>query len=373
MTLPSLRVFVTELRLTDFRNHATLALAPGRRSVVLVGDNGAGKTNILEALSFLTPGRGLRRAQRADVARLGGNGTFAVSAEVDGAVGPVRIGTGAGPDDATRQVRVDGEAQRSAEVLSEHLRMLWLTPAMDGLFTGPAGDRRRFLDRMVLAIDPAHGRRVAAFEQALTSRNRLLEDHRADAAWLDAVEAQIAELGTAVAAARREAVGSLVRLIDGAHDDGAFPSAGLALEGDVEAALEAATASDVEDWYRQDLAAARSRDRASGRTLTGPHRADLVVRHAAKDMPAALSSTGEQKALLIGLTLAQARLVAELAGLTPVLLLDEIAAHLDPGRREALFALLGQLGAQVWMTGTDRAPFAPLEDEAAVFDIGRQA
>jgi DNA replication and repair protein RecF len=209
-----------------------------------------------------------------------------------------------------------------------------------------------------------------AFDQALTQRNRLLEDLRADAAWLDGVEQQVAELGVAVAAARREIVSCLARLAPDAADGAAFPVPRVALEGDIEDAVAGASASDVEDWYRTDLRAGRSRDRAAGRTLVGPHRSDLVVFHAGKDMPAALSSTGEQKALLIGLTLAQARLVADLAGIAPVLLLDEVAAHLDPGRRDALFALLDALGGQVWMTGTDEAPFGAAGRDYAITRIG---
>lgn len=366
----STRVFVTALRLTDFRNHAARSFTFGRRPVVFVGDNGAGKTNLLEALSLLSPGRGLRRATLAEMARRGGPGGFAVVADVDGALGAARIGVGVVPGEPGRQIRIDGEPAQSSDDLSAHARLLWLTPAMDGLFTGPAGDRRRFLDRLVLAIDPLHGRRVADFEQALTRRNRLLEDFRADPAWLDAVETEIAGLGVAVAAARREAVGCLVRLNAAVHADaGPFPAARLLLEGDVEAALGTAPASDVEDWYRQDLAAGRSRDRAAGRTLTGPQRADLVVHHAEKDMPAALSSTGEQKALLVGLVLAHARLVAELAGMTPILLLDEVAAHLDAGRRAALFDLLARGGGQTFMTGTDAAAFAALGETAAVIAV----
>ncbi|WP_181707922.1 DNA replication/repair protein RecF [Chthonobacter rhizosphaerae] len=363
------RVFVTALRLTDFRNHAAFALAPGRRSVALVGDNGVGKTNCLEAISFLSPGRGLRRAAMAQVARIGGPGGWSVSADVEGLYGAVRLGTGNLPDEPSRLARVDGEPVRSAEAFTDHLRVLWLTPAMDGLFTGPAADRRRFLDRMVLALDPGHGRRVAGLEQALTNRNRLLEDHRSDPAWLDAVEAQIAEAGVAVAAARREAVGCLERLVAAGPAADLFPTARVSLEGDLEAALDTGSASDVEDWYRADLAAGRSRDRAAGRTLVGAHRADFVVHHAVKDMPAALSSTGEQKALLIGLVLAQARLVAELARQTPVLLLDEVVAHLDPGRRGSLFAILSDLGGQVFMTGTDRAPFEPVSEATEIVAV----
>jgi DNA replication and repair protein RecF len=360
---------VERLRLTDFRNHVALALEVGGRSVVLTGPNGAGKTNVLEALSLLAPGRGFRRARLADLPRHGGSGAFAVSADVGGPWGDTVIGVGAEPDDAQRRIRINGEA-RPAEELSEYLRVLWLVPAMDGLFTGSAADRRRFLDRLVLTIDPGHGRRVARYEAAVSSRNRLLEDRQADAAWLDAVEAEIAGTGTAVAAARRETVGCLSRLIAGRPDDGGFPRAALALEGDVDAALAGASAADVEDWLRADLFASRSRDRAAGRTLGGPHRSDLSVRHAEKDMPAALSSTGEQKALLIGLVLAQAALVSELTGFVPLLLFDEIAAHLDARRRRALFDLVEALGAQAFMTGTDAEAFSALSGRANFVELG---
>ncbi|WP_181700697.1 DNA replication/repair protein RecF [Chthonobacter albigriseus] len=369
MTEPT-RVFVTQLMLTDFRNHPHLTVAADRRIVVLAGENGAGKTNVLEAVSMMSPGRGLRRAAHRELSRIGGGGGWAVSGVVEGPWGCVRIGTGLQPGDAARNVRIDGEPQKSADVLTEHLRVMWLTPAMDGLFTGPASDRRRFLDRMVLSLDPVHGRRVASFEQALTQRNRILEEIRPDPGWLDAVEAQIAELGVAVAAARREAVACLTRLIGDAHDpEAAFPDARIALSGELEDALAGASAAELEDWYRTDLAAGRSRDRAAGRTLAGPHRSDLVVHHGPKDMPAALSSTGEQKALLVGLVLAQARLVTELARQTPVLLLDEVAAHLDARRRAALFDILQNMGVQAYMTGTDRAAFAALEDRAFFLDF----
>ncbi|SON53544.1 DNA replication and repair protein RecF [Hartmannibacter diazotrophicus] len=351
-------VRLTALKVADFRNYASAAIEVASNAVVLVGPNGAGKTNLLEAISYLSPGRGLRRARLGDVARIGGAGGWAVATDVEGAVGPARIGTGLVAGEATRQVRIDGTPQKGTDILSDHLRVMWLTPAMDGLFTGPASDRRRFLDRLVLSVDPAHGRRVAAFEQALTGRNRLLEDHRTDPAWLDATEAQIAELGVAVAAARGETVACLARLADETGPAGeAFPRAGLTLEGDLEAALAKASASEVEDWYLRDLAAARSRDRAAGRTLVGPHRSDLAVTYLAKAMPAALSSTGEQKALLIGLVLAHARLVTELARMTPLLLLDEITAHLDPGRREALAGLIDEIGTHAFLTGTDPVMF----------------
>lgn len=367
---PEAKVRVSRLRLNDFRNHADLLLDFSGRSVVLVGQNGVGKTNVLEALSLLAPGRGFRRATLAEMARLGGSGGFSVLADVEGAFGAVRIGTGAVLGEAGRQLLVDGEPQKGSERLSDHLRIIWLIPAMDGLFVGPAGDRRRFLDRLVLAVDPAHGRRVSAYEQAVASRNRLLEARDVDVAWLDAVETEIATTGVAVAAARRETVHCLARLIEARPEgDGAFPRATVQLTGDVDTALDGAAAADVEDWLRADLKAGRSRDRAAGRTLVGPHRSDLSVRHAEKDMPASASSTGEQKALLTGLVLAQAALVTELTGSPPVLLLDEVAAHLDARRRGALVDLIAALGVQAFMTGTDAAPFEGFSGEAEIIAI----
>ncbi|PIO98986.1 DNA replication/repair protein RecF [Pleomorphomonas carboxyditropha] len=367
---PEAKVRVSHLRLSDFRNHADLALDFAGRSVVLIGQNGVGKTNVLEALSLLAPGRGFRRATLAEMARLGGSGGFSVLAGVEGAFGAVRIGTGAVPGEPGRRILVDGEPQKASERLSDHLRLIWLVPAMDGLFTGAAADRRRFLDRLVLAVDPAHGRRVSAYEQAVASRNRLLEGREADVVWLDALETEIAATGVAVAAARRETVHCLARLIETRPDgDGAFPRAAVQLTGEVDTALDGAAAADVEDWLRADLRAGRSRDRAAGRTLVGPHRSDLSVRHAEKDMPASASSTGEQKALLTGLVLAQAALVTELTGNPPVLLLDEVAAHLDARRRRALVDLIAALGVQAFMTGTDIAPFEGFSNEAEIIAI----
>lgn len=369
-TRPEAKVRVSHLRLNDFRNHSDLRLDFSGRSVVLVGQNGVGKTNVLEALSLLAPGRGFRRATLAEMARLGGSGGFSVLAEVEGAFGGVRIGTGAIAGEPGRQLLVDGEPQKGSERLSDHLRLIWLIPAMDGLFVGPASDRRRFLDRLVLAVDPAHGRRVSSYEQAVASRNRLLEAREIDMAWLDAVETEIATTGVAIAAARRETVHCLARLIETRPDgNGAFPRAFVQLVGDVDAALEGTAAADVEDWLRADLRAGRSRDRAAGRTLVGPHRSDLSVRHAGKDMPASASSTGEQKALLTGLVLAQASLVTELTGSPPVLLLDEVAAHLDAHRRHALVDLIAALGVQAFMTGTEAAPFEGFSGEAEIITI----
>ena len=365
--------YISKLTLTNFRNYAALSLdlAPG--AVVLSGDNGAGKTNLLEAISFLTPGRGLRRAPYADVAREGGVGGFALHARIDGPEGQVEIGTGISGGDAAgeggRKVRINGAPARSAEDMLEWLRVVWLTPAMDGLFPGPAADRRRFLDRLVLAIDPGHGQRALDYEKAMRGRNRLLTEGSRDGAWFDAIETQMAETGVAIAAARSELVRLLTAMIDRLPGSGPFPQADISLAGDLEGALGDAPAVDVEERYRAALANGRERDRAAGRTLDGPHRSDLVVRHRPKSMPAELCSTGEQKALLVGIVLSHARLTGEMSGLTPILLLDEIAAHLDAGRRAALFSILEELNCQAFMTGTDAALFSSLAGRAQFLTV----
>jgi len=360
---------LTRLSLTGFRNYSSLTLRLSARMVAFVGANGAGKTNILEAISFLTAGRGLRRAALADVAAKDGDGSWSVAATIllDGL--ETKIGTGLAAGSPGRKVRIDGEEVRGSESLLDYMRVLWLVPAMDGLFTGPGSDRRRFLDRLTLALDPAHGRRVSDFETALRQRNRLLDQGGSDA-FLSALEQQVAELGTAVSIARGETVGLLGRMIAGqAAQDLPFPHAAVALEGAFEAETIGLSASDREDHYRRLLRDGRARDRAAGRTLTGPHLSDLAVQHAAKAMPAAQSSTGEQKALLIGLILAHAELTAKVSGMTPVLLLDEIAAHLDPDRRAALFSKLESLGGQVFMTGTDAALFEALPQGSELLEV----
>ncbi|WEX09401.1 DNA replication/repair protein RecF [Chelativorans sp. AA-79] len=366
------QVHLARLTLTNFRNYASLALdlAPG--AVVLTGENGAGKTNLLEAVSFLSPGRGLRRATLEEVARIGSGDGFAVHAEVEGPQGTRRIGTGtAGADGGVpvRRVRIDGEPQRSAEVLLDWLRVIWLTPAMDSLFTGPSADRRRFLDRLVLAIDSAHGRRAADYEKAMRSRNRLFADDVRDDAWFDAIETQMAETGVAIAAARAEMLRLLVSMIERLPAEGPFPKALLALEGSVDEAVALRPAVDVEEEFRARLRDERARDRAAGRALEGPHRSELLVRHAPKDMPAESCSTGEQKALLVGLVLAHARLTAELSGMTPVLLLDEISAHFDADRRTALFDILEDLNCQAFMTGTEPTLFSSLDGRAQFLTV----
>ncbi len=357
------RTALSALKLTGFRNYAGLALALDGRPVVLTGPNGAGKTNLLEAVSFLSPGRGLRGARLDEVARQPGDGSWAVAATLDNAAGTVELGTGIamtaeGPE-SRRSVRVNRAPAGSPDALLDHLRVVWLTPSMDGLFTGPAADRRRFLDRAVMAIDRGHGRRVNGFEKAMRGRNRLLCEPAPDARWLGAIEREMAELGTAIAAARREWAGLTVALVAEGDVAAPFPAAEIALEGTLEHLLDGQSASAVEEVYAAGLASERPRDARAGRTLSGPHLSDLRVRHGPKQAAAEICSTGEQKALLIGLVLAQARLAARLSGETPLVLLDEIAAHLDAERREALFAVLDDLGCQAFMTGTDAGVFAP--------------
>jgi DNA replication and repair protein RecF len=364
------KVSLSLLKLTDFRNYAAAALELDDRHVVLTGNNGAGKTNLMEAVSFLSPGRGLRRAPYADVTRVGATNGFSIFTRIEGMEGDVEIGTGVDTTDETavRRLRINGTTAKTADELTDHVRVLWLTPAMDGLFTGGSSDRRRFLDRLVLSLDPAHGRRASDFERAMRSRNKLLSESRFDPAWLSGIEEQMASLGIAMALARQEMLGLLSRLIDASHDETPFPSASLKLSGFLDGQFDHA-AVDLEDRYATMLRDGRYRDAGAGRTLDGPHRADLLVRHREKEMEAARCSTGEQKALLVGLVLAHARLVGNLTGHAPVLLLDEIAAHLDEGRRAALFDLVDGLGGQAFMTGTDRAMFSALGERAQFFTV----
>jgi len=366
---------IRRLTLTNFRSYRAIQIEAGCGPVVLVGPNGAGKTNFIEAISFLTPGRGLRRATLEDVAFSEGDGSWAVSAVVEGALGVVALGTGIeSPAHAeapvSRKCRIDGEPASSSAAFADHLRVIWLVPAMDGLFSGPASERRRFLDRLVLAVDAEHAGRVTALERALRSRNRLLEDARPDAHWLDAVEHETAELAVAVTALRMETVVRLQTSLNARRATAsAFPTADIALEGWMEKLVPLHPAVEIEDRYRAVLRENRARDAAAGRTLDGPHLTDLAVRHAGKDMAAANASTGEQKALLIGLVLAHAGLLTEMTGFAPVLLLDEVIAHLDPARRAALHAELEGLGAQTWMTGADAAAFAEVTASTEVLEV----
>ncbi|MCC7167583.1 MAG: DNA replication/repair protein RecF [Rhodospirillales bacterium] len=362
---------VTRLDLTDFRSYAHLRLTLEPAPVVLVGPNGAGKTNRLEALSFLAPGRGLRRARLADITRreAGPAARWAVAARLRSAAETLEIGTGLDPEGGeTRKVRIDGQPARGQVELSRRAGAVWLTPAMDRLMSeGPAG-RRRFLDRIVFGFDADHAGRVAAYERALRERAHLIEEKgkAADPAWLDALEATLAAKGVAIAATRKEAVERLARVIEAARDG--FPKARLQAAGALEDGLERRPAIEVEARYCADLAGARG----EGPT-PGPHRSDLVIHHGSTGAPAVQCSTGEQKALLVTLVLAQARLMAEARGFMPLVLLDEVAAHLDAKRRADLFAALVGLGAQFWATGTDRTLFAGMENRVQFLGVDRGA
>src|SRR5262245_8981671 len=364
---------IRRLTLTNFRSYHAAQIEVGAAMVVLTGPNGAGKTNLIEAVSFLAPGRGLRRATLEDVAFSEGDGGWAVAADVDGELGLASLGTGIEPAASEgaavlRKCRVDREPVASAAAFADHLRVVWLVPAMDGLFNGPASERRRFLDRLVLAVDAEHGSRVNALERALRSRNRLLEDPRPDPHWLDAIEHETAELAVAVTALRVETVTRLQAAL-AARRASPFPAAEIALAGWMEQLVPLHPAVEIEDRYRQVLRDNRGRDAAAGRTLDGPHLSDLSVAYAPKSIPSADASTGEQKALLIGLVLAHAGLLADMSGFAPVLLLDEVVAHLDPSRRAALYAEPESLGAQAWMTGADAAAFADIAATADVLEV----
>ena len=365
---------VRRLTLSNFRNYHAATLQAGATSIVLYGPNGAGKTNLIEAISFLAPGRGLRRATLDEVAFREGDGSWAVAAEVEGAFGLVTLGTGIerpAEEGATlaRICRIDREPVGSAAAFADHLRVVWLVPAMDSLFVGAPSERRRFLDRLAAAVDAEHAGRVNALERALRSRNRLLEDIRPDPHWLDAVEHETAELAVAVAGLRAETVHRLETVLIG-RADSAFPQAAIALDGWMEQLLSSHPALEVEERYRAVLRENRARDAAAGRTLDGPHLTDLSVTYVRKEIAAAEASTGEQKALLIGLVLAHARLIAEMTAFAPILLLDEVVAHLDPARRSALHVELAALGAQVWMTGADPALFAEIADDTVLVEVG---
>ena len=388
-TAALVRVAVSRLRLTDFRNYRAARLVLGDEPVVLTGVNGAGKTNLLEALSFLAPGRGLRGAKLAEIDRRGAGADataaaagWAVAAVIATGRDQVEIGTGrdlgaAASDPSTppgaerRIVRIDGIPAKSQASLGERLGVLWLTPAMDRLFLEGPSSRRRFLDRLVLAVDPAHAVHVGAYEQALRERSRLLRealllDRPADPVWLAALERVLAERGVAVAARRREVVRRLDRAC--AEAEGPFPSARLTLKGVVEGWLDEMPALAAEDKLAAALAFGRREDAQGGGAAIGPHRSDLAVA-VANGTAAGLASTGEQKALLISIVLAQARLRRQLHGDAPLLLLDEVAAHLDAGRRAALFAAVVELDGQAWVTGTDAALFAALRGRAQFLSV----
>ncbi len=364
---------LTRLVLTDFRNYPALTWRPVERISVLYGPNGSGKTNLLEALSLLVPGRGLRSARNTDLPRHGGSGAWAVAARFDTPEGEAEIGTGtppAGPESADRRVfRLDGATPRSQAEIARRVAAVWLTPRMDRLFQEGLSGRRRFLDRLVWAMEPGHAREVAAHDTAVGNRNRLLAEGRArgqnERAWLSAVEDAIARHAVAAAAARVALVNRL-----NAQGTGGFPRAHIALDCPIAARLAQEPALAVEDWLRAGLEAARVRDQAAGTTSLGAHRSDMILTDVASGTPAALASTGQQKALLVGVVLSHAGLIAAARGFPPLLLLDEPAVHLDADRRLALWQALADLPAQSFITGTDAETFLPLRDRAGAYAAG---
>jgi DNA replication and repair protein RecF len=369
------RLHVSALKLIDFRNYISLRLAFDASPVVLVGDNGSGKTNLLEAVSLLGAGHGLRGRPYSELARKNSAGGFAIAATVMSRHGKVDIGTGFRPgpreEGAGRTVRIAGKEQSSG-ALGDYVKHVFLIPAMDGLFTGSASERRRFLDRLVLAIDPKMRKPLGRYDRAMRQRNRLFQMREYSRALFDGLEEQMAEAGVAIAAARLDAVERLTALIEETHEargEGLFPHAVLALHGTLETELTQRPATEVEDVFRILLEEGRGRDRAASRTLEGPHLSDLLVVHGPKNAPAAQCSSGEQKALLLGLVLAKAELIKSLEGTSPLVLLDEVAAHLDQARREALFGEILRLEAQAWMTGTDQDLFSPIAKDAQILTV----
>jgi DNA replication and repair protein RecF len=360
---PALRLL--RLTLSSFRNYSNLNWRPAGKLVAVFGANGSGKTNLLEAISLLTPGRGLRGARIAELARHGAT-SWAVAARFATPLGETDIGTGTppeGPPDR-RVFRLDGAAPRSQAEIAQRVAAVWLTPQMDRLFQEGGSGRRRFLDRLVFALEPAHAREVAAFDTAMAERNRLLAEGRADPAWLAGLEDAMARHAVAVTAARAVLVAHLNAALAGGAA-GAFPAARMALVCPIAERLADASALAVEDWLRATLAANRARDAAAGSAAIGAHRADMALADAATGLAAALASTGQQKSLLVGVILGHAVLLAEARGFSPLLLLDEPAVHLDQDRRRALFDALARLPAQVFVTGVDRETFLPLRGFAA--------
>ncbi|MBT3170309.1 MAG: DNA replication/repair protein RecF [Rhodospirillaceae bacterium] len=367
------RLALNRITLSNFRCYQTLRLDPGAGLVVLTGANGAGKTNLLEALSLLSPGRGLRGARLAEISRHPDNNSqtsapeWAVAAEFATPHGALSIGVGwAEADGERRAVRINGAAASGQTALSEHISMVWLTPAMDRLFVEAPAGRRRFLDRLVFAFDPAHAGRLQAYDKARRERARLLREGRADESWLGALERNMAERAVAIAAARLDLIERLKRAI--AEESGSFPRPEIAVRGVIEDWIEQRPALEVEENYRAALERARPEDGDSG-SCEGVHRSDLMAKLGVNGPDAEQASTGEQKAILISLILAHGRLLARLKGRVPVLLLDEITAHLDSARRQALFEAIEDLGAQAWLTGTDEALFTPIRQSAQFYSV----
>lgn len=366
--------YISSLKLHNFRCYGFAALPDlASGAIVLTGPNGAGKTNVLEAVSLLSPGRGLRGARLMEMqcnssAPPDGGKPWVVAATIESRFGSNQIGTGLDPHTEKRSIRINGNDAKGQAVLAEYLACVWLTPQMDRLFIDSSSHRRRFLDRLVFAFDPGHSGRVTRYENGAAQRSKLLRDGHGDPVWLEGLEAQMAETGVAIAAARLDFVQRLQAACErsGAHQ---FPRARLVAKGTIEELLHSAPALEVEAMFKYQLAESRGVDMLTGGAATGPHKSDLAVRMADKDMPADQCSTGEQKALLIGIVLAHARLIAAERGSPPVLLLDEIAAHLDEGRRGALYEILRDLGGQAWLTGTDRDLFTAIGARGQYFDV----
>lgn len=370
----------------NFRNYSSLSLEFSDQATIFYGANGSGKTNILEALSYLTSGRGLRRASLNDVVQVGfEDGGFSIFSQIQHEFDTVKIGVGAQPtinslaDDEngtdrqatkySKNIRIDGESHKNSTVLGDYVRAIWLTPSLDRLFTGPANERRKFFDRFVTGFDPSHNARTSRFEKAMRERNKLLEKNILDDVWLSGVEAQMAEQAVAIAAARREVALHLSALLN-AGSQSAFPFARIAMQGDLEQLIGEKPAIEVEDIYLKKLKDNRPYDQMSGRTQFGPHKSDLLAWHGTKNIEAKKCSTGEQKALLIAVLLAHAKLVDQVSGdAVLIMLLDEITAHLDAHRRAALFEELGDLNAQLFMTGTDKSLFSAITDTSNMFEI----
>tara|TARA_X000001036_G_scaffold121083_1_gene114641 strand:- start:689 stop:1810 length:1122 start_codon:yes stop_codon:yes gene_type:complete len=367
--------FISSLKLHEFRNYESLALSDLQSGfVVLFGENGAGKTNILEAVSLLTPGRGLRSAKTVQIQRdVNTQKPWAISSQLQTEHGSVPISTGRDLKTEKRIVRIAGQNARGQSVLSEYLSCIWLTPQMDRLFIDSSAHRRKFLDRMIFAFDPGHSGRVTRYENAMRQRSKILQEHvHPDPSWLGGLEAQMAETGVAIAAARIEFTRNLQTICD-SRETQHFPRAQLSVKGTIEELLLSAPAVEVEEMFKYQLSETRTRDQITGGAASGPHKSDLSVLYAEKNMPASQCSTGEQKALLIGLILSHAELIRRERGAPPLLLLDEVAAHLDESRRRALYGILKDLGSQVWLTGTERSLFGDLENDALYFEIKDQA
>ncbi len=368
--------YISRLRLNSFRSYTSAAIDCNSSHIVLSGANGAGKTNVLEAISLLTPGKGLRRATISNIAQIDANGNcsvnWAIALTLETPNGPIDIGTGTSLE-GVRKTRINGTNAKSLQEISAYIRLLWLTPDMDSLFRGPSGDRRRFFDRLVSTLIPDHSLSVSNYEKAMRQRNKLLSERmiseNSNDNWLNAIEAQMAQYAAAIYFARIDSLGHLQSFVNQSIDEQAFPASQLSLTALFEDGVEPNSSASLEARLIEHWRKNRALDKAASRTTLGPHKLDLLVTNKQKNIPAALCSTGEQKALLIGLILAHARLVKKITSITPILLLDEIGAHLDPQRREALYDSLDALQAQCWMSGTDKILFESLGNRAQIFEV----